>query len=191
MRYVIYPLLLSLSSLALAETAPHNISDLQTEAQQRIKSFSGELKAALKAAIDSGGLPNGVQVCQQQAPLIAEKWSTDGWQIARTSLKVRNSNNSADDSEQQILQDFADKLAGGSAPEQLKYAKVVSSANGDVFRYMQPIMLDTLCVACHGSQLAEPLKQQIQQHYPNDLATGYNPGELRGAFTLKKPLYTR
>lgn len=188
MRYVIYPLLLSLSSLALAETAPHNISDLQTEAQQRIKSFSAELKAALKAAIDSGGLPNGVQVCQQKAPLIAQKWSTDGWQIGRTSLKVRNSDNSTDDWEQQILKDYANKLARGSAPAQLKHAEVISSDNGEVFRYMQPIMLDTMCVACHGSQLAEPVKQQIQQHYPNDLATGYNPGELRGAFTLQKQL---
>lgn len=189
MRYLIVAGLLSINTLAAAETRKVNLDELQLQAQARIKGFSGELKAALKAAIGSGGLANGVQVCQQQAPLIAQKWSTDGWQIGRTSLKVRNSENSADDWEKQILQDYADKLAGGSAPAQLNYADVVSSANGDVFRYMQPIMLDTLCVACHGSQLAEPVKQQIQQHYPNDLATGYNPGELRGAFTLQKQLY--
>lgn len=189
MRYLIIAGLLGVSSLAAAETRPANLDQLQLQAQARIKGFSGELKAALKAAISSGGLANGVQVCQQQAPLIAQKWSTDGWQIGRTSLKVRNSDNSTDDWEQKILQDYADKLASGSAPAQLKYAEVVSSDNGEVFRYMQPIMLDTLCVACHGSQLAEPVKQQIQQYYPNDLATGYNPGELRGAFTLKKQLY--
>jgi len=63
-----------------------------------------------------------VQVCQQQAPLIAQKWSTDGWQIGRTSLKVRTSYNNADDWEQQILRDYADKLASGSAPAQLATA---------------------------------------------------------------------
>lgn len=188
MRYLLYPLLLSLSSLAMAETTPANVEDLQTEAQQRIKNFSGELKAALKAAISNGGLANGVQVCQQQAPLIAEKWSTNGWQIGRTSLKVRNSDNSANDWEQQILQDYAIKLAKGSTPAQLNHAEIVQDDDGQLFRYMQPIMLDAQCVACHGSQLAEPVKQQIQQYYPNDLATGFSPGELRGAFTVKKQL---
>ena len=188
MRYVIYPLLLSLSSLALAESAAANIEDLQTEAQLRIKRFSGELKTALQAAISSGGLANGVQVCKDQAPLIAAKWSTDGWQIGRTSLKVRNSNNSADSWERQILQDYAIKLANGSAPAQLKHAEIISSGDGEVFRYMQPIMLDTQCVACHGSQVAEPVTQQIRHYYPNDLATGFTPGELRGAFSLQKQL---
>ena len=188
MRYLILAGLLGINTLAEAETRSANLDELQLQAQERITGFSGELKTALKAAIGSGGLANGVQVCKDQAPLIAEKWSTDGWQIGRTSLKVRNSNNSADDWEQQILQDFADKLAGGSNPAQLKHAEIISSDNTEVFRYMQPIMLDTLCVACHGSQLAEPVKQQIQQHYPNDLATGYQPGELRGAFTLQKQL---
>lgn len=188
MRYLILAGVLGINTLAAAETSSVNLDELQLQAQARIQGFAGELKAALQAAISSGGLPNGVQVCQQQAPLIAQKWSTDGWQIGRTSLKVRNSGNSADGWEQQILQDYADKLAGGSTPAQLKHAEVVSSDNGDVFRYMQPIMLDTLCVACHGSQLAEPVQQQIQQHYPNDLATGYKPGELRGAFTLQKQL---
>ena len=188
MYYLILAGLLGINTLAAAETSSANLDELQLQAQERIKGFSGELKAALQAAISNGGLPNGVKVCKDQAPVIAEKWSTDGWQISRTSLKVRNNDNSADDWEQQILQDYADKLASGSTPAQLKHAEVVSRDNGDVFRYMQPIMLDTLCVACHGSQLAEPVKQQIHQHYPNDLATGYNPGELRGAFTLQKQL---
>ena len=188
MRYLLYPLLLSLSSLAMAKTPLANVEDFQTEAQQRIKNFSAELKAALKVAISSGGLANGVQVCQQQAPLIAEKWSTDGWQIGRTSLKVRNSDNSADGWEQQRLQDYAIKLANGSTPAQLHHAEIVQDGDGQLFRYMQPIMLDAQCVACHGSQLAEPVKQQIQQYYPNDLATGFSPGELRGAFSVDKQL---
>ncbi|GAB2909511.1 Tll0287-like domain-containing protein [Rheinheimera gaetbuli] len=188
MRYLIYPLLLSLSNLALADNSPAELSKLQTDAQQRIKSFSAELKAALKAAISNGGLPNGVQVCKEQAPLIAEKWSTDGWQIGRTSLKVRNSANSADSWEQNVLQGYAAKLANGSMPAQLKHAEIVGSGSTQVFRYMQPIMLDSMCVACHGSAVAAQVQQKIQQHYPDDLATGFNPGELRGAFTLQKQL---
>ena len=188
MRLVLYPLVLSLSGLALADADTAMVNALTSEAQQRIKGFSTELKAALKAAIENGGLPNGVEVCQQQAPLIAEKWSTEGWQIGRTSLKVRNSGNSADNWEQQILQEYAVKLANGIPPAQLNHAEIVKNGDSQVFRYMQPIMLDTLCVACHGSQLAETVKQQVQQYYPNDMATGFTPGELRGAFTLQKQL---
>lgn len=188
MRHLIYPLLLSLSGLALADADTATVNALTSEAQQRIKGFSAELKAALQAAIADGGLANGVQVCKEQAPLIAETWSSDGWQIGRTSLKVRNSGNSADNWEQQILQDYAVKLANGIPPAQLNHAEIVQNGDSELFRYMQPIMLDTLCVACHGSQLAEPVKQQVQQYYPNDMATGFTPGELRGAFTLQKQL---
>ncbi|WP_019677413.1 Tll0287-like domain-containing protein [Arsukibacterium perlucidum] len=186
MRHIIY-LLLSLTSLAVAADSP-NLSELQADAQQRIKGFSGDLKSALQAAISSGGLPDGVKVCKDQAPRIAEKWSGDGWQIGRTSLKVRNSSNQADAWEQQLLLDYMAKLTSGTKPAQLKRAEIVSNGDTEVFRYMQPIMLDTMCVACHGSQLAKPVQQQIQQHYPADLATGYSPGELRGAFTVKKQL---
>ena len=188
MRLVLYPLVLSLSGLALADADTAMVNALTSEAQQRIKGFSTELKAALQAAIADGGLANGVQVCKEQAPLIAATWSTDGWQISRTSLKVRNSANTADNWEQQVLQDYVVKLANGSTPAQLNHSKIVQNGDKEVFRYMQPIMLDTLCVACHGSQIAETLQQNIQRHYPNDLATGFLPGELRGAFTVQKQL---
>ena len=46
MRYLIYPLLLSLSNLTLAANSPTELSNLQTDAQQLIKRFSGELRGA-------------------------------------------------------------------------------------------------------------------------------------------------
>lgn len=46
MRYLIYPLLLSLSNLTLAANNPAELSHLQTDAQQLIKRFSGELRGA-------------------------------------------------------------------------------------------------------------------------------------------------
>jgi len=42
------------------------------------------------------------------------------------------------------------------------------------------------CLLCHGAP--EPaLKAEIDRLYPQDQATGFRPGELRGAFTVSAP----
>ena len=43
------------------------------------------------------------------------------------------------------------------------------------------------CLACHGETLAEPVAQAIDRLYPEDQARGYQPGDLRGAFTITWP----
>lgn len=176
----------SLLPSAFAETA--DLAALQQDAKQRISSFSSELKTALREAIQQGGLINGVRVCQEQAPVIAQQWSVDGWNIGRTSLKVRNSENTATEWQHAELERYVEQLKNGVAPATLSYAKIVTDDNGSRFRYMQPIMMDSLCLACHGSNIDSQLQQTITQHYPTDLATGFSLGELRGAFVLEKQL---
>ena len=76
----------ALSSHAAATT---ELTDVN-EAKQRIQVFAKTLKSKLKAAISEGGLSNGVSVCKTEAPKIAAELSSNGWEIARTSLKTRN-----------------------------------------------------------------------------------------------------
>ena len=40
------------------------------------------------------------------------------------------------------------------------------------------------CLMCHGSGLDPALKAEIDRLYPDDQATGFKAGELRGAFTV-------
>jgi len=40
------------------------------------------------------------------------------------------------------------------------------------------------CLMCHGSGLDPALKAEIERLYPDDQATGFKAGELRGAFTV-------
>ena len=52
-------------------------------------------------------------------------------------------------------------------------------------RVMQPIRAGGLCLACHGPREtieAETLAR-IDALYPQDAATGYAAGDLRGAFS--------
>jgi len=46
-----------------------------------------------------------------------------------------------------------------------------------------------LCIQCHGTadQLGAGVAQRLQQRYPDDRATGYAVGQIRGAMTLQQP----
>jgi hypothetical protein len=48
--------------------------------------------------------------------------------------------------------------------------------------YVEPIYVQPLCVTCHGATLAPDLQAKIDELYPNDQATGYAAGDLRGVF---------
>jgi hypothetical protein len=46
------------------------------------------------------------------------------------------------------------------------------------------------CVACHGQpkQLAPGVQARLSRDYPHDKATGYLPGQLRGALSIERAL---
>ena len=56
------------------------------------------------------------------------------------------------------------------------------------FRFMKAQGTETLCLTCHGSELSKDTKAALKQHYPEDQATGYSLGDIRGAFSLTKKL---
>ena len=52
---------------------------------------------------------------------------------------------------------------------------------------MRAIPTEALCLTCHGETLAPELAAAIAREYPNDQATGFKLGELRGAFRVVWP----
>jgi hypothetical protein len=55
---------------------------------------------------------------------------------------------------------------------------------------MRPIPAGGVCLACHGPAevLPNEVKQALKTKYPNDQATGYTAGQLRGAFSVSKTI---
>jgi hypothetical protein len=53
--------------------------------------------------------------------------------------------------------------------------------------YMRAIPMEALCTTCHGATLAPDVAAAIARAYPGDQATGFTPGELRGAFSVVWP----
>ena len=46
------------------------------------------------------------------------------------------------------------------------------------------------CLTCHGSDklIPDSVQARLHQEYPNDRATGYYAGQIRGAVTIKRRL---
>lgn len=152
------------------------------EAERISQAFSQQLLATVKGAMAAGGTGNAIAVCQVAAPSIASQHSQVPWQIARTSTKLRNTNNAPDAWEQSVLAAFARDLAAEPSKKPLPRVHI---SDGE-YRYMAPIMVAAPCLACHGSSLSADTQQALKQRYPDDQATGYQLGELRGALTLRQ-----
>jgi hypothetical protein len=106
--------------------------DLQ-QARELVKAFGGDLKTVLKTVLKtsmkSAGPIKALSECNIQAMPIAEiNSSSSPWDIARTSLKVRNENNQADEWETQVLQLFEQRKADGEAIETMEYAETIKTA---------------------------------------------------------------
>jgi len=165
--------------------------DSAGEAAALADRFQSELQGRLQAAMARGGPVSAITVCKDEAPAIASRLSREsGWQVRRVGTRVRNPlTGSPDPWEQAQLAEAQRLLKAGAGPQSLVVVATVDEPQGPVLRYFRPILLGPACVACHGAPEAQSaeLRAALQREYPHDAATGYEPGELRGAFSLRRP----
>jgi len=179
-------LIVSVYPISDVSASDDNLDTLNAEAMAIVKKFAGSLKPQLKAALESGGPVNAIEVCSTQAPDIANKLGIEnGWDIKRVSLKARNSHSAKPDAwETRVLQDFNDRQAAGESAKKMTHSEMM----GDEFRFMKAQGVEPICLTCHGEKLSSPVFEALQKHYPDDMATGYSLGQIRGAFSLSKKL---
>lgn len=172
--------------LGNAEEAPPGNVERVAAARAAIKDMGEALKTALVAQIKSGGAASAIPVCQTIAPaLAAEASSKHKLTVRRTALKVRNQSNKPDAFETRVLKEFVEKLAAGADPATLEHAETVTDNGKSMFRYLKAIPTAAEpCLACHGSDLKEDVKAELAKLYPEDQATGFKAGDLRGAFSV-------
>ena len=171
--------------------ADDELQSLTKSARAAAKSLVSDLKKELKTALKDGGPVHAIGVCKITAPAIAATTSEDsGLQVNRTALRVRNPGNAPDTFERQVMENFLAEAKGGTELGTLEHAEIIKTDDGNrTFRYMKPIpMAAKPCLACHGSNLKPDVTKAVKDAYPEDQATGFKPGELRGAFTISKPL---
>lgn len=161
----------------------------QVEANAAIAAFSNELKAELMAAMQAGGPLNAIEVCAARAPAIAASVSIDsGMQLSRVSLRNRNPGNEPSDWQASVLRNFEQRLAAGETADSLSWQEVAVSGGRQEFRLMKAIPTAPLCLQCHGEAIAPTVAKKIGELYPEDKATGFREGDIRGAFVVTKLL---
>ncbi|MET0026808.1 MAG: DUF3365 domain-containing protein [Candidatus Thiodiazotropha sp.] len=154
-----------------------------------IKAFMTDLKGELQKSMKKDGPVGAISTCNTVAPHLAEAHSQmSRWDVGRTSLKIRNPDNVPDAWETAVLEEFEARKQAGEDPMKLVKAEVVEEQGRKVFRMMKAIPTGEVCTKCHGAELAEPVAAKLDELYPQDKARGYQKGDLRGAFTLKKPM---
>lgn len=159
---------------------------LVESAKGAVQALGGTLKGELEAAMQAGGPVEAMSICHTKAPEIAKAVSAEkGMEVSRVSLKNRNPvMGQANEWQTAVLNDFEAKKAAGEDPSTIAYAEVVDNQ----FRFMKAIPTATVCLKCHGTELSPAVTAKLTELYPQDKATGYKEGDLRGAFVVVKNL---
>ena len=177
---------------AAAEHTAAQKQAMKKEAQQVTKELVSKLGAALKQALSESGPEDAISVCRDTAPMLANSLSRrTGWKVSRVSLQARNPLIGQPDAwEQEILQRFDYEAAGGAIAAKLYVAEIVTEPQAEYFRFMKALPVKPLCLTCHGTERTIPASVQVRlaQEYPNDAATGYSAGQIRGAVSIKRKL---
>ena len=180
-----------LLAIALLAALPASADDLLPEARQVASTVPPKLLAVLTAEIARSGPEGAIGVCREQAPQMARAASEQtGWSIRRVSLNNRNPKAVPDAWERAVLEDFDRRAAAGEPPATLEKGEVVTEEGRKSYRYMKALPTMALCLQCHGPQasLSPAVKEKLAALYPQDKATGYAAGQIRGAMTIRKPL---
>jgi|CXWK01.1.fsa_nt_gi hypothetical protein len=178
------------TAVAQDQTASPPQAEQLAAARTAAKDLGETLKGVLVQSIKSGGPVAAIAACNTIAPAIglelSKKYQAE---VGRTALRVRNAANAPDDYERRVLEEFAAKLSAGADPATLEHSETTDVNGVKTLRYMKAIpMAAEPCAACHGADLKPEVKAEIGKLYPQDQATGFKPGDLRGAFTISMPV---
>jgi hypothetical protein len=161
-----------------------------TEARQVAEDLTTHLRQLLGKEMAQGGVASAVRVCADVALQTTRDFSTrKGRYVRRVSLRNRNPENVPDARERRMLMLLADQHRAGKLPPES--SEVIAEPNGArMLVYFKPIVTAPMCTTCHGPAEGIPpeVKRVLADRYPRDTATGYAPGDLRGAIAVRIPL---
>lgn len=184
MKHYTLVLFLSISFLSCSDALTKEEIERYTEKGNLIvTSAAGELSGNLMSKMKEGGIPVAVEFCSEKAlPITKEISDNYSVQIKRTSLKWRNPLNTPTENELFVIKEFQKELGRS----ELLKAKVRLDQNGTP-HYYAPILIEKKCLMCHGTlnkELSRAADSIIKSYYPEDLATGFSEGDLRGIWSI-------
>jgi len=178
-----------ISFLPFSQALAVDTEQLTQKSRVAVKALGGELKSILQASMKASGPIDSISVCNIEAPKISNKISAaKELFVARTSLKYRNQENKPDEWEKSVLEQFEQRKVKGEDVKTMEFSELTEHEGKKVFRYMKAIPTAEVCLKCHGSNVAQPITSKINSLYPDDKATGFKMGDIRGAFSVIQPI---
>jgi len=160
-----------------------------TVAKAAIKDLAGALQTELKNAMQTGGPVAAIAVCNTKAMPITAKVAKDhGMALSRVSVRNRNPANAPNDWQTAVLEDFERQKSSGKDIATLAWSETVNVDGGREFRFMKAIPTAAVCLNCHGTSLDPAVSGILSDLYPEDSATGFSEGDIRGAFVATQKL---
>lgn len=150
------------------------------QADAAIDALRTRLKARLIEVMGSQGPAAAVQVCAEEAGRIAEEvGATHGATVGRASLRMRNTSRPIPAWVSTWLQVQGERPADGTRG----LRESDREPHAGHARVLAPLTVEAPCLTCHGPQETIPpaVRAILEQRYPDDEATGYALGDLRGA----------
>lgn len=166
------------------DSTPQPIAELsETQSRQKEKAKNAQqqlfqsLLAELTKSMGENGVAKSISVCKQVAPQVAQQVSDEtGVRIGRTSFQLRNPKNqpptwAVSFVESKVEEDVCVELPNES------------------LGVLSPIRLKETCALCHGTkeQVTPNVQAAILANYPEDQATGFQVGDIRGYFWVEVP----
>ncbi len=156
------------------------LAEFAASATRRAGAFQLALRTELTQAMQQGGPAAAILVCSQRATLLATNASDDGQIVRRIGTRVRNVGNSPSTEDLRAINTLGERTQNDDAPLR---------ARGDDgrMRLYLPIRVTEACLTCHGdaAALAPEVREELARRYPDDKATGYAVGDLRGAVVVE------
>ncbi len=180
-----------ISALALLACGKPKLTEAKAQqfAQSVMREVLPEMVTALQQKVTESGTAAAVPFCNEFAPrfgkLKIDRWSpkateelgAKSFKFRRVSGRNRNPKNAPSEAQARVLESW-EKGSG----------KAAFFEEGGKFYTMHPIKISQpLCLGCHGSatDMDGKTAAAISKLYPQDKATGYKLGDLRGAFVTE------
>jgi len=170
------------SSMLFAKEIPQNIIETGNKVSHEL---IGTLGTKLKHEVQTNGLLQAAKFCNSNALTLTEEVNLhqiEGISVKRISLKERNSANAAKPDEALVLESMHKMMK-----QKKNLPEYIIKEEGKSYKYYKPLLIKKeLCLKCHGNiETDAEVSAFIKTAYPDDKATGYKMGDLRGAILVE------
>lgn len=176
-------ILLTILSSCTKSISKKDIRSYTLQGNEIAQATQKTLGSNLSQKMKNGGVEAAIPFCNTMAmPLTAKMEAKYEVTIKRVSSKIRNEANSPSRAELKTIEIYQDLLLSGRGLD-----PVIEDNNENKIHYYAPILMQKKCLTCHGvlgAELTAQTDSLIKSIYPNDKATGFKEGELRGIWSI-------